>query len=420
MVAEAKQYRVIGTRPVRPDGVDKVTGRAQYGADIRLPGMLFGKVLRSPHAHAVIGGIDASKALALPGVKAVVTAADLPQAEDKVQELGEGSANLRELSNNVLASEKVLYRGHAVAAVAATSPHIAQEALGLIDVQYDVLDPVLDVLDAMRPDAPVLHAAMRTQSTALQPEDRPTNIAHHTQFNFGDVDAAFAEAGEIVEREFRTKMVHQGYIEPHASTATWSADGQITIWTSTQGAFPVREQCAEVLRQPISKIKVVPTEIGGGFGGKIPVYLEPLAALLSRATGKPVKLQMDRSEVFEATGPTSGTAITVKMGATKDGRITAVQAKLAYEAGAYPGSPVVQGAMCMVAPYDIEHVRLDAYDVVVNKPKVSAYRAPGAPAAAFAMEQVVDEMAERLGIDPLRFRLQNSAREGTRGPGGMP
>ncbi|MGH2587419.1 MAG: xanthine dehydrogenase family protein molybdopterin-binding subunit, partial [Dehalococcoidia bacterium] len=239
-------------------------------------------------------------------------------------------------------------------------------------------------------------------------------------FDFGDMEKGFAQAQVIVEREFTTKMVHQGYIEPHASTAIWNPDGQITIWTSTQGAFPVRAQCAEVLGQPISKVKVIPTEIGGGFGGKIPVYLEPVAALLSKKTGKPVKIQMDRTEVFEGSGPTSGTYIKVKMGAAPDGTITAAEGYLAYEAGAYPGSPVGAGCMTALAPYDIENVHIDGYDVVVNKPRTSAYRAPGSPAAAFAVEQVVDELAEKLNIDPLTFRLQNSAKEGTRGPGGRP
>jgi CO/xanthine dehydrogenase Mo-binding subunit len=336
-----------------------------------------------------------------------------------VQSLGEGSTNLRELSNNVLAADKVLYRGHAVAAVAATNWHVALEALDLIEVEYDVLPAVLDVRDAMRPDAPILHEGLRTQSIAGK-TDGPTNIAQHAQFKFGDPESAFADAAAVVEREYTTKMVHQGYIEPHASTAVWNQDGQITIWTSTQGPFTVRDQVAEVLRQPVSKVKVVPTEIGGGFGGKIPIYLDPIAAVLSRKSGRPVKVQMDRTEVFEGTGPTSGSSIKVKAAANKEGKITAVVAELAYEAGAYPGSPVVGGAMTMLAPYDIEHVQIDAYDVVVNKPKVSAYRAPGAPAAAFAFEQAVDELAERLDIDPLQFRLKNSAFEGTRGPGGRP
>jgi xanthine dehydrogenase molybdenum-binding subunit len=420
MVVEAKrEFKVIGTRPVRPDGVDKVTGRAQYGADIRLPGMLYGKILRSPHAHARIVSIDTSKAAALPGVKAIVTGRDLPVAADRVEDLGEGAANLRDLSHNVLAGPKALYRGHAVAAVAATSPHIAQEALDLIDVRYEILPPVLDVRDAMRADAPLLDENRRTKSLAGV-GDTPSNVAQHLQFVYGDVEQGFAECDVVVEREFTTKMVHQGYIEPHASTAMVNQDGQITIWTSTQGAFPVRAQVSEILRLPVSKIKVVPTEIGGGFGGKIPVYLDPVAVLLSQQTGKPVKIQMDRTEVFEGTGPTSGSYIKIKMGAKQDGTIRACDAYFAYEAGAYPGSAVGAGCMTALAPYNIEHAVINGYDVVVNKPKTAAYRAPGAPAAAFAVEQVVDELAEKLNIDPLRFREQNSSHEGTRGPGGRP
>lgn len=413
MVVEKTQYKVIGTRPIRPDGLDKVTGRALYGADVRMAGLLHGKVLRSPHAHARIRSIDTSKAEALPGVKAVVTSKDLPLAEDRVQNLGEGAINVRYLSNNVLAADKVLYRGHAIAAVAATSPHIAEEALRLIEVEYEALPPVLDVREAMLDGAPLLHENLETKSMG-QPTGKVSNIASHIRFEIGDVEDGFAKADVVIEREFTTKMVHQGYIEPHNATAVWNADGNLTVWTSTQGAFTVRSQLSEVLQLPVSKIKVVPMEIGGGFGGKIPVYLEPVAALLSRKTGRPVKMQMSRTEEFEATGPTSGSYIKVKMGTTKDGRITAAQAYLAYEAGAYPGSAVWAGCMTMFAPYDIENVRIDGYDVVVNKPKTTAYRAPGAPAAAFAVGSVVDELAEKLGMDTLEFLMKNASQEGTR------
>jgi CO/xanthine dehydrogenase Mo-binding subunit len=419
VIEEKRAYKVIGTRPVRPDGVDKVTGRAQYGADIRLTGMLYGKVLRSPHAHARIKRINVDKALAYPGVRAVVTHADLPLAADRIQDLGEGAANLRDLSNNVLAADKVLYQGHAVAAVAANSPHAAEEAVQLIEVEYELLPPVMDVRDAMRDDAPILDENRRTRSLAGV-GDKPSNVAQHLQFDYGDIEKGFAQSEVIVEREFTTKMVHQGYIEPHASTAIWNPDGQITIWTCTQGAFPVRAQCAEILGHPISKIRVIPTEIGGGFGGKIPIYLEPVAALLSRKSGRPVKLQMDRTEVFQATGPTSGAYMKFKVGARRDGTIVAAQSYMAYEAGAYPGSAIGAGCQTHLAPYNIENVHIDGYDVVVNKPRTSAYRAPGAPIAAFGVEQVIDELAEKLDIDPLEFRLKNTAKEGTRGPGGRP
>lgn len=416
---EQPTYNVIGTRPVRPDGVEKVTGKAQYGADIRLTGMVFGRVLRSPHAHARLLSIDTSAAESYPGVLAVATHRDLPTAEDKMEDLGESAINVREASDNVLASDKVLYRGHAIAAVCAASPHVAEEALAKIKVEYEVLPPVMDVRDAMREDAPLLSARRHTRSMGGQVSEKPSNIAAYNQFKSGDVEAAFADADAVVEREFTTAMVHQGYIEPQTSTASWNADGTITIWTSTQGSFAVRGLVAEILRHPVSSIRVIPMEIGGGFGGKLPIYLDPVAAILSRKSGRPVKISMSRTDVFEATGPTSGTYIKVKMAAKGD-QITGVQATLAYEAGAYPGSSVGAGAMCMLAPYHVENFELNTYDVVVNRPKTAAYRAPGAPAAAFAGESVVDELARALKLDPLEFRRANASHEGTRQVTGVP
>jgi xanthine dehydrogenase molybdenum-binding subunit len=415
---EVREYRVIGTRAARHDATDKVTGQALYGADIRLPNMLYGRVLRSPHAHAKIRSIDTSAAEALPGVKAVITAADLPDVEDKVVDLGESVTNLRYQSNNILAKDKVLYYGHAVAAVCATSVHIAEEALALIKVDYEVLPPVLDTHAAMMPDAPILHPELRTDEFG-QKKDGLTNVASHIQHALGDIEKGFAEAAVIVEREFNTATVHQGYIEPHNATAVYTAASHLTIWCSTQGAFGVRDQMSEILAIPVSDVHVIPAEIGGGFGGKNSVYLEPLAALLSLKSGhRPVQLTMSRAEVLAATGPTSGSYIRVKMGANADGCITAAEAYLTYEAGAYPGSPVEAGANSLFTPYKIENVRIDGYDVVVNKPRSAAYRAPGASNAAFASETVVDELAEKLGIDPLDFRIRNSAKEGDRRPDG--
>jgi CO/xanthine dehydrogenase Mo-binding subunit len=413
-----QEYRVIGKRPIRHDGVDKVTGRALYGADLQLTGLLHGRILRSPHAHARIRSIDTEPALKLPGVKAVITGADFPPAGDKVEDLGEGSVKLRDLCGNILAGEKVLYRGHAVAGVAATSPHIAEQALGLISVDYEPLPPVLDVREAMSPDAPLLHDDLFTDDLGEQATS-PSNIAKHLQFEKGEVAAGFKKADKIFEREFETAMVHQGYIEPHNATALWKADGHLTIWTSTQGAFIVRTQVATILQIPISRVKVVPMEIGGGFGGKIPVYLDPVAAVLSRKTGRPVKILMDRTEVFEGTGPTPGSYIKVKMGALKSGRIIAAEAYLVYEAGAFAGSPVACGMMCILAPYDIENVLIDGYDVVLNKPKTAPYRAPGATSAAMASETLVDEIAEWAGQDPLAIRELNGAKEGTRRADGL-
>jgi CO/xanthine dehydrogenase Mo-binding subunit len=255
---------------------------------------------------------------------------------------------------------------------------------------------------------------LRTQSIAGQKGDRPTNIARHFRYEKGDVAEGFKQAKVTIERTFDTATVHQGYIEPHNATALWNADGHVTVWTSTQGAFAARDQLGGLLNLPISQIKVVPLEIGGGFGGKIAVYLEPLAAVLSKKSGRPVKLVMDRASVFEATGPTPASHIRVKIGADAEGRITAAEAWLAYEAGAFPGSPINPGCMCVFACYDVPNGRVDGYDVVVNKPRTNAYRAPGATNAAMAAETVIDEICEQLRMDPLEFRAKNAAREGTR------
>ncbi len=414
---EKNNYKVIGTRPIRHDGEDKVTGRALYGADFSMAGLLHGKVLRSPHAHARIRSIDTHQAEAYPGVKAVITSANMPQVEDGMVTLGEGgTANLKFMQNNILADDKVLYKGHAVAAIAASNQHIAEEALALIQVDYEVLSPVMDVKEAMSTEAPLLHEELTTTSLGKE-SNIPSNVAQHFQHQAGNIEKGFAEADVIVEREFKTATVHQGYIEPHNATALHRADGHLTIWCSTQGAFEVQDQIEKILKLPVAKIKVVPMEIGGGFGGKIPVYLEPLAALLSQKTGQAVKIVMDRSHVFEATGPTAGSYIKVKIGASKEGKITAVQAELIYEAGAFPGALVGAGMECIFAPYDVENYLLDGYDVVVNIPKTAPYRAPGATNAAMA-ETVIDEVCEKLGQDPLDFRIKNGAKEGTRRVGG--
>jgi xanthine dehydrogenase molybdenum-binding subunit len=408
-------YTVIGTRPPRVDAPAKVTGQALFGTDISLPGMLHGKILRSPHAHARLLKVDTSRAEALPGVYAVVTAQDLPAGQDAAQQMDEGSASLKYVCDNTLASDKVLYVGHAVAAVAVAEPHIAEQALRLIEVEYEPLPAVVDVLEAARPGAPLLHGHIRTPSPdGMEAGSAPSNIAAHYQALKGDPAQGFAEADAVVEREFRTLAVHQGYLEPHASTALWGPDGAIVIYTCTQGAFAVRDAVAELLQYPMSKIKVIPTEVGGAFGGKNVSYFDAVAALLSRKAGRPVRIVMNRAEVLLATGPSSGTAIRVKMGATRAGRITAAQAELYYEAGAYPGSPVGSGMGTMFGPYDIPNGQLDGYDVLVNKPRVSTYRAPGATPAVFAVEAVVDELAEQIGLDPLEFRLRNCAHEGTR------
>ena len=408
IVLSNTEYKVVGTRPIRHDGTDKVTGRAKYGGDFDMSGLLHGKVLRSPHAHARIRSIDTSKAEAYPGVKAVITVKDLP-----ISGMDDPDQGMQFASDNVLARGKALYKGHAVAAVAADNPHVAEAALALIEVDYEVLPATINVLDAMQDGAPLVHEDMTTEELG-EATDKHSNVVTHFKYELGEVEKGFAEADVVVEREFTTQTVHQGYIEPQNASALWNADGQLTVWTSTQGAFSTRDALAQVLDLPVSKIKVVPMEIGGGFGGKIPIYLEPLAAILSRKTGRPVKMLMTRTEVFDSTGPTSGAWVKVKMGASRDGKITAAEASLAMEAGAFPGSPVTMGTQCLFAPYEIENGVVDGYDVLVNKAKVAPYRAPGAPIAAFGGEQVVDEVAEKLGMDPIEFRLRNASKEGTR------
>jgi CO/xanthine dehydrogenase Mo-binding subunit len=412
-VVANEKLKVVGTRPIRPDGVDKVTGRANFGADSALPGMLYGKVKRSPYAHARILRIDAEKALALPGVRAVVTAADFPEIRAEEAFVGEGPMNFRDLSRNVMARDKVLYEGHAVAGVAAISPIIAAEALELIEVDYEVLPHVIDVEAAMKPDAPLLHDDLYTQGVEPKPQ-QPSNISKRVAFSKGDAEAGFRQADVIVSRRYTTQPVHQAYIEPHACVVSAAADGQVQIWASSQGQFMIRAYCAKLIGIDIANIRVTPAEIGGGFGGKTLIYLEPVALALSRKAGRPVKMVMTREEVFRATGPTSGGIIEVKLGAKRDGTIVAADLVLKYQAGAFPGSPVQPGCMCAFAMYDLPNVNIVGYDVVSNRPKVAAYRAPGAPISSFGVESCLDELASALGIDPLALREKNAAKEGTR------
>ncbi len=334
--------------------------------------------------------------------------------------MGEGAMDLKDMSDNLLARTKVLYDGHAVAAVAATSLAAAREAARLVRVDYEVLEPVLSVDDAMAPGAPILHDDMVTQARPPIDGTGPTNIAGRMELKRGDLAAGFAAADIVVERVFRTPTSHQGYIEPHACVARVNEDGRVSIWTSTQGPFLVRDATAAILGLDAANIKVTPSEIGGGFGGKIPLYLEPLAVVLARQTQRPVKMVMTRDEVFRASGPTSATKIRLKLGAKKDGSIVGASASLYYEAGAYRGSPSGAGAMCMFAPYNIPNFHIEAYDIVVNKPKVAAYRAPGSPMAALAIESAIDEIALTLGLDPIGIRLTNAVTEGNLAPYGPP
>ena len=409
-------FTVVGTRPVRHDGVDKVTGRAAYGADVHWPGLLHGVVVRSPHAHARILSIDTSAAEATPGVKAVLVGRELPETHASVA-IGEAAIDLRDMSYSMLARDKVLYHGQAVAAVAATSLEIAFEAARKVIVSYEPLQPVLTVDEAMAAGAPILHPDLVPKGAPAPPQ-MPTNVASRHELRRGDPDAAIARSDLVIEREFRTPTVHQGYIEPHACIARCGEDGRAVVWCTTQGPFFVRDACAAMAGLDPAHVKVVPSEIGGGFGGKIVVYLEPIAILLSRKAQRPVKMVMSRDDVFRATGPTSGSKIRVTLGAMRDGTLVAARVSLWYEAGAFRGSPVGAGAMCALAPYKIPNFFIEFADVLVNKPKVAAYRAPGSPMASFAVESVVDELARELNLDPIELRLRNANDEGDQAPYG--
>jgi CO/xanthine dehydrogenase Mo-binding subunit len=401
-----RSFTSVGTRPIRPDGVDKVTGRARYGADFNMAGQLVGRVLRSPHPHATIRNIDTSKAEKLAGVKAVITAADLPDLTD-------GDAAMYDILDNCMARKKALYDGHAVAAVAAVDARTARQALKLIEVEYEVLPHVIDVDEAMKHTAPLLNDAIFTEGLEEKPV-KPSNVTKRTQFGHGDIHEGFGQADFVVERSFKTEQTHQGYIEPHACVASVSSDGTADLWVCTQGHFVYRQHCAQLLGMEASKLRVTSSEIGGGFGGKTHVWAEPVALALSRKAGRPVKLVMTRDEVFRASGPTSATSIDVKIGAREDGTITAAEATLRYSCGPYAGMWAEIGAMTAFACYRLENVRTVGYEVLVNRPKTAAYRAPSAPMAAFAVESAIDELAKEIGMDPVEFRIRNAAQEGTR------
>lgn len=406
----------VGHRVPRVDGVAKVTGQATFGADMHLPGMLYAKVLRSPYPHARIKRLDLKQSLALEGVIGAITGADLPPLKaEVVATAGEMFVNRVDHWKCLLARDKVLHIGQGVAAVAAVDPHIAEEALKLIEVEYEPLPVIEDVLEAMKPETPVIHPELSTSGLG-EKVNIPSNIASYQEMERGDIEAGFKESDVIIEQTYHTQMVHQGYLEPQAAVASVDAQGKVTVWTSTQGHFDAKLQLCDLLSIPYHHLKVVPLEVGGGFGGKMTVWIEPLCILLAHRTGRPVKIVLTRDEVFQATGPGAPTVITIKAGATKDGTLKALAATLIYDAGAYPGSPVMMGAATGIGAYHLPNYKIECYDVVTNKPWVQAYRAPGATQAAFAVESHLDIMAEALGLDPVEFRLRNAVAEGDTPP----
>jgi CO/xanthine dehydrogenase Mo-binding subunit len=408
------EFSVVGQPLARVDALSKVTGVAAFSGDVILPAMLHGKILRSPYAHANIRRLDTGKAQALEGVVAVITAEDVP-----------GYKNKSELSFNELphlARGRVLYAGQPVAVVAATSVGIAQKALELIEVDYEELPPLLDPVDSMKPSAALIHHDLYTNVSGNPPpgEDaQPSNVAYHLIINKGDIEAGFKEADVILENTYCTKKVHQGYIEPFAAVATASADGKVTVWTQSQGIFMAQQMLARFLDLPLERINVVPLEIGGAFGGKTYLPVAPFCALLAMKTGRPVRMELTREEVLKDSRPAPESVITVKMGATRQGDITAAEISLIYDAGAYPEMShamfVSQNLLCQ---YRLPNVKIDAKDMLTNKVPSAFYRAPAMPQAHFATESHLDLIARALGIDPLQIRLRNAAQEGDTMPSG--
>ena len=401
------EHTSIGKRPPRIDALDKVTGGAAFSADIVLPNMLHGKVLRSPHAHAMITRLDTSRARDLDGVMAVITAADVPVMQNDDEILAP--------MNPTMAKRKVVFAGQPVAALAATSLAVAEEAVNLIEVEYEPLPFVTDVLEAMKPDAPVIYHGLGAQ---IGPDKAkiPSNVFFSMENARGDVDAGFKEADIILENTFRTQTVHQGFMELRAAVADVGRDGKVTVWTDNQGIFKVLELVARFLGLPLNRVRVMPVEVGGAFGGKEHQQLSPLCALLARKAGRPVTMVMTREEVFKATRPAPASVITLKTGVTGDGRLTAVAATMIYDYGTSTGMPGLEavffGSLTGLSPYRIPNFIVRCHDVVTNKAPSGPYRAPSAAQAAFAVESQMDLLARALNMDPLEFRLKNAAAQG--------
>lgn len=408
------EYKTVGKGVPRIDALSKVTGEAIYSGDVLLPDMLCGKILRSPHAHAGIKRLDVSKAKVLEGVKAVITADDVPGYK------GRNPLALVEMAH--LPKEKVAYAAQPVAVVAATSLEIAEEALDIIEVEYEELPPILDVLESMKPESPLIYPDLYTNFISRPPEDseaKPSNIAYHMAIGRGDLEAGFEEADIILENTYRTEAIHHGYIEPFAAVASADVSGKVTIWTQSQGTFSARQMISEFLDLPVSKVKLVPVEIGGAFGGKSFLPLAPLCGLLALKTGRPVRMEMSREEVLRDGRPAPASISTVKIGVTESGKITAVSTSFIFDAGGFPEMSHTMFVMGnALGQYKIPNVRIESFDVLTNKVPVTYYRAPSTPQTHFAIESQLDLAARTLKIDPLQFRIQNVAAEGDVAPNG--
>jgi CO/xanthine dehydrogenase Mo-binding subunit len=419
-----RDVKGVGLSIPRPDGPEKVTGQVQYVADIKARGLLHAKLLRSPHAHARILRIDTGKARALPGVRAVITAADIPQLKRK--------APTR--AHAVLAIDRVMFVGHPVAAVAADDLAIAEEALDLIEVEYDVLPAAVDPLQSMQPGAPpvaeagteadtseaMAHGAVAVAKTEEIKPAKAVNISQQSRLHRGDLAKAFAESDVIIEKTYRVPMVHQGYIEPHAVLAQWDTTGVLTLWASTQGSFNTRSEVADVLEISENRIKVIPVECGGGFGGKIRALCEPITAVLARITGRPVRYVMTRREELEAGMPAPQVIIRLKTGVKRDGTLMALEGETVLESGAFSGAVLAVSGVFLASLYKWPTFEVRGFEVLTHKPSIAAYRAPVAPQTIFAIDSHMEQIARTLGLDSVEFRLRHLMREGDPMASGQP
>jgi CO/xanthine dehydrogenase Mo-binding subunit len=403
--------RVVGKPLPRFDAPGKVTGTAPYAADFTLPGMLYGRIARSQEPHARLVRVDDARALTVPGVRAVLTAAHVPDVRY--------GGMLKD--ETVFARDKVRYVGQPVAAVAATTPEAAEAGVQAIEMEYAPLPAVLDVVAALAPGAPLLHEAWQTYA-AIPILHRDGNVCNRARITMGDVERGWAEADRIFEHRFTTSVVHQGYTEPRAAVASWDSSGQVTVWSNTQLPFDVQNTLAEILGVAPSKVRVIVPGIGGAFGGKLRVGVEHFAALLARRCGRPVKVMTTSEEELTAAYPRQGTIVELKTGATRDGRITAKEGRIYFDTGAFAGSgPGVASVATLVlaGPYRIPNLFLEGYAVYTNKTNCGSFRAPSGPQANFAVESQMDMIADALGLDPLELRLRNIVREGDEGPTGQ-
>lgn len=407
-------YGKIGQPLGRIEGPAKVTGEAKYTADVLLPGMIWGKVLRSPLPHAKIVSIDTQEAEQMPGILAVLTAKDLPDL----------LTGRLVYDMPVLAIDRVRFIGEKVAVVAAEDPDMAEDALASIDVEYEEMPAVFDAHEAMKSEAPLLHPDYRSYAHAPQKffSDIP-NVHSHVTWELGDIDKGFALAKRVFEHTFNTPAVHQGYIEPHASVVAIDPDGRVNVWISNKMPVRARELLADVIEIPEERIVVHLAQIGADFGGKGSLMDAPLCYHLAKRTGRPVKMVMTYTEELMAGNPRHPTSIFLRTGVTEEGQIVARQAKVVFNSGAYAAfKPVpfvnIPGAKDAAGVYGTPHIRIDAYSVYANCVPSGHFRAPGDLQVNFAVESSMDMIAEDLGLDRLEFRKQNLLKDGDWVPGG--